>query len=394
MSSNMHEPALHTTRLPTRRWSAASIVVAAWLVLQIGGLFSPGLLDDVDSVYIQIAREMLQRHDYVTPTVDGIRFFDKPPLMYWMAAASMRVFGIHDWAARIPLALGVLALLFAVYALGIRLFASVSSLRYPDRGGLYAALAMATSIGPYLYTRFYIPDILIALWMTLSIHLFLIALDRATNAGGPSFAHSAKGGVSSEARPFFSNSPLLPMLGFGAVLALSVLTKGLIGIVFPIAFVILYLAITKQLRTPANSTFPHRQPACFCFSLPRGISSPLCETRQSRCLPVSAFPPAPAGRGSTSTTSTLHASSPSASPTTTATTAPIWLFWLLARAVDDALGCVFPPARRRAVLPATAPQIWKPRSRSSSGRRCCWASSPSPRGRSTTRSPRCPRSPC
>ena len=163
-----------------RLWSPRSIaiLILAWLILQIGGLFTPGLLDDVDSIYIQIAREMLHRHDYVTPYINGIRFFDKPPLMYWMAAGSMHLFGIHDWAARLPLALAVLALLLAVYALGIRLFAAISPATNPDRAGFYAALALATSIGPYLYTRFYIPDILIALWMTLAVHLFLIALDR------------------------------------------------------------------------------------------------------------------------------------------------------------------------------------------------------------------------
>jgi len=66
------------------KWKPVSlaIIFVAWAVLQLGGLFSPGLLDDVDSIYIQIAREMLQRHDFVTPTIDGIRFFDKPPLMY------------------------------------------------------------------------------------------------------------------------------------------------------------------------------------------------------------------------------------------------------------------------------------------------------------------------
>ena len=211
-----------------RRWSPLSIagIVAAWAVLQIGGLFSPGLLDDVDSIYIQIAREMLGRHDFVTPTIDGIRFFDKPPLMYWMAAGSMRLFGVHDWAARLPLALGMLALLLAVYALGIRLFARASPTAHPDRAGLYAALALATSIGPYLYTRFYIPDILIALWMTLAVHCFLLALDRI------------------EA----NISPLVPMLGFAVVTALSVLTKGLIGLVFPVGFVLLFLALTRQLR--------------------------------------------------------------------------------------------------------------------------------------------------
>ena len=226
---NKPAPALPNTlaSAPRTRWSLRSVLllVLAWAALQAGGLFTPGLLDDVDSVYIQIAREMLQRHDFITPTIDGIRFFDKPPLMYWMAAGSMHLFGIHDWAARLPLALGVLALLLAVYALGIRLFNTVSPLDQPDRGGLYAALAMATSIGPYLYTRFYIPDILIALWMTLSVHLFLVALDRLREG----------------------RSALLPSLGFAAVMALDVLTKGLIGIVFPIGFVLLYLLFTRQL---------------------------------------------------------------------------------------------------------------------------------------------------
>jgi 4-amino-4-deoxy-L-arabinose transferase-like glycosyltransferase len=218
----------------SRRWSPRSlaIIVIAWFILQIGGLFTPGLLDDVDSIYIEIAREMMQRHDYVTPYINGIRFFDKPPLMYWMAAASMHLFGIHDWAGRLPLALAVLALLLSVYALGIRLFAAISPTRSPDRAAFYAALAMATSIGPYLYTRFYIPDILLALWMTLAVHLFLIALDR----------------INDRINATSSRGALLPCTAFAAVMALNVLTKGLIGLVFPIGFVLLYLAITKQLH--------------------------------------------------------------------------------------------------------------------------------------------------
>jgi 4-amino-4-deoxy-L-arabinose transferase-like glycosyltransferase len=252
------------TPIPThRRWSPRSLalIVLAWAVLQLGGLFSPGLLDDVDSIYIQIAREMLQRRDFITPTIDGIRFFDKPPLMYWMAAGSMRIFGIHDWAARLPLALGVLALLLAVYALGLRLFRAPIPYSLlptpcpPDRGGLYAALALGTSLGPYLYTRFYIPDILIALWMTLSVHLFLIALDRL-KPGIPSSSiapaiPSANSAFKLRAlcvKVFRRDSSLLPMLGFSAVMALNLLTKGLIGIIFPLAFVFLYLALTRQLK--------------------------------------------------------------------------------------------------------------------------------------------------
>ncbi len=106
-----------------RRWSPRSLalIVLAWLILQFAGIFSPGLLDDVDSVYIEIAREMLHRHDFVTPTIDGIRFFDKPPLMYWLAAASHAPPGRNDWAARLPLSFAVLALFLAIYALGLRL---------------------------------------------------------------------------------------------------------------------------------------------------------------------------------------------------------------------------------------------------------------------------------
>jgi 4-amino-4-deoxy-L-arabinose transferase-like glycosyltransferase len=211
------------------RWNPRSlgIIVLVWIVLHIGCLFTPGLLDDVDSVYLEIAREMLARHNYVTPYVDGIRFFDKPPLMYWLAAGSMKIFGVHDWAGRLPLALLTLGLLIATYALALRLFRSILPVEASNRAALYSALAVATSIGPYLYTRFYIPDIAVTLWLTLAIHAFLVALERIKNGG---------------------KSALLPCLAFAVVTALNILSKGLIGLVFPIAFVVLYLAITLQLR--------------------------------------------------------------------------------------------------------------------------------------------------
>ncbi len=201
-----------------RKRRSIVVLVLIWCVLHLGCLFTPGLLDDVDSVYIEAAREMLQRHDFVTPYVDGIRFFDKPPLMYWMAAAGMKVFGPYDWAARLPLSLCVLALFLAVYALGTRLFS--------ERGGFYAALVFATSLGPYLFTRFYIPDILNALWMTLGVHIFLLALDRVREGRSARKAAWA----------------------FAVVMALNLLTKGLIGIVFPLGFAVLYTVLTGQVR--------------------------------------------------------------------------------------------------------------------------------------------------
>ena len=221
---------------PARQWNPRSIglIVLAWLVLHIGCIFTPGLLDDVDSVYLEIARQMLVRHDFVTPYIDGIRFFDKPPLMYWLASGSMAVFGQSDWAGRLPLTLLTLALLLATYALGLRLFAGISPAEHPDRAALYSALALATCIGPYLYTRFYIPDIVVGLWMTLSIHTFLIALERLQST--------------SNGKRTTVNRALLPCLAFAAVTALNLLTKGFIGLVFPIGFVVFYLLITRQLR--------------------------------------------------------------------------------------------------------------------------------------------------
>ena len=217
---------------PDRRWRPQSvgIIILFWLALHIGGLFTPGLLDDVDSVYLEIAREMLQRHDYVTPYIDGVRFFDKPPLMYWLAAGSMRLFGIYDWAGRLPLALLTLALLLTTYALALRLFPAPNS----DRAALYSALALATSIGPYLYTRFYIPDIPVALFLAVAIYAFLAALDRVRTIGHQQLTTS--------------NSALLPCVIFAAATALNILCKGLIGLVFPLGFVFCYLAITRQLR--------------------------------------------------------------------------------------------------------------------------------------------------
>ena len=195
---------------------------------------------------------MLHRHDFVTPYIDGIRFFDKPPLMYWLAAASMRVFGEHDWAARFPIALTILALLLAIYALALHLFRGAGN---PERAAFYSALIFATSIGPYLYTRFFIPDLLICLWLTLGTHAFLLALARVTTEpGAPSFpvspervGYRAYGSTVPPGTPH-TNSALLPCLAFAALLALNLLTKGFIGLVFPLAFVLLFLALTRQLH--------------------------------------------------------------------------------------------------------------------------------------------------
>ncbi len=85
----------------------------------------PHLMDDVDAVQAQIARNMLESGDWVTARLDGVAYLEKSPLIYWIMARSYRIFGVHDWAARLPLALINIALCwvtarFAMWAFGRR----------------------------------------------------------------------------------------------------------------------------------------------------------------------------------------------------------------------------------------------------------------------------------
>jgi 4-amino-4-deoxy-L-arabinose transferase-like glycosyltransferase len=131
-------------------------------------MFTPPLLDDVDTVHAEAAREMVLSHDWVTLHTDGIRYLEKAPLMYWAVALSYKIFGISDWSTRLPLMLGVLAVLLTTYAIGKN--------AYGESGGLYSTVALGTCLGPYLFTRFQIPDLLVGLWLAAAIFFFLRTL--------------------------------------------------------------------------------------------------------------------------------------------------------------------------------------------------------------------------
>jgi 4-amino-4-deoxy-L-arabinose transferase-like glycosyltransferase len=191
------------------------ILVSLWLAIYAAGMFTPALLDDVDTIHAEAAREMLLRHDWVTMYTNGLRYLEKAPLMYWTLAASYTLFGISDWSTRLPLMLGILALVLATYRLG--------SYAFGERGGFYSGLALVTSIGPYIFTRFLIPDVLVGFWLVISYHLFLRSLEE-------------------------DPPTRLTCWGFAAACALNVLTKGLIGLVFPIGTIGLYLLLTRNLR--------------------------------------------------------------------------------------------------------------------------------------------------
>src|SRR6516162_6791969 len=115
-----------------RRFVSILIIVAFWVATYVAGMFTPPLLDDADSLHAEVAREMLQRHDWVTLYTDGIRYLEKAPLMYWAIALSYRLLGVNDWSTRLPLVLGVLVLLVATYALG--------TLCYGEVGGFWSAM--------------------------------------------------------------------------------------------------------------------------------------------------------------------------------------------------------------------------------------------------------------
>ncbi len=203
------------TSRPTRN---RLVLIGVWFVFYASfTLFTPPLLDDADSVHAEVAREMLVRHDWVTLYANGIRYLEKAPLLYWSMASSFTLFGVHTAAARLPLALAVLGLALTLESFARRAF------RFP-RAGLYAGLILLSSFGIFIFTRITIPDVAVCLWLTLALFCYWKAERQATD------------------------SPPSPLLcwGFAACCALNVLTKGLIGIVFPVLIVAAHLWITRR----------------------------------------------------------------------------------------------------------------------------------------------------
>jgi 4-amino-4-deoxy-L-arabinose transferase-like glycosyltransferase len=191
-------------------------LAALWFLLYASfTLIRPPLLDDADSVHAEVAREMVAQHDWITLHANGIRYLEKAPLMYWSMATSFTLFGPEDWAARLPLAFAALGLFLVVFASGPRFFNS-------DMAGFYAALILLTSFGIFIYTRILIPDVMVCLWLSLSILLFWISLGQANPSRATAW-------------------------GFAAACALNVLTKGLIGIVFPLGIILIFLFLNRNL---------------------------------------------------------------------------------------------------------------------------------------------------
>jgi len=172
-------------------------------------------MDDVDAVQAQIARTMLASGDWVTARLNGVPYLEKAPLKYWTMAVAFAIFGVHDWAARIPTALAAILLCWITARFGAWAFSA--------RAGFYAGLSLATCVGLFLFTRILIPDVMLTLAVTLAVWSLLRALDEE------------------EPRPRLWAAVL------AASLAAGVLLKGLIALVAPGGAGFLYLLFTRQL---------------------------------------------------------------------------------------------------------------------------------------------------
>ena len=207
------ETAANTPALLSSPAKAWSLLILVFLAVHFAALFSPSLLDDADATHANAAQHMAVTGDWVTLHVDGIRYLEKPPLPYWLAALDYHLFGYNVFATHLPISLG---------ALGCAILAWIWSRRaWGDRAAFYAALAILTSFGVFLFTRFFIPESLLTFFLALALYAFLTGLE--------------------------DRKPARLYLAY-ASLAVAVLAKGLIAPVFFIVSVVPYLAITGEWR--------------------------------------------------------------------------------------------------------------------------------------------------
>ncbi len=202
------------------RPATAPSAFAVWALLltifasvQFASLFSPPLLDDVDASHAQAAQHIVESGDWVTLKVDGIRYLEKPPLPYWIDAAFYRVFGENVFSTHLQNALALLGCAWLAWLWAAR--------AWSPRAGFYAALGILTSIGPFLFTRFAIPEALLSFLFLFALYSFLTGME--------------------------SKRPIR-FYGMWAALALATLTKGLIAPVFFLGAAIPLLLLSGQWR--------------------------------------------------------------------------------------------------------------------------------------------------
>ncbi len=205
-------------RMRQRLWVAALLgAMALWfLPLQTYRLFNPD-----EGRYAEIPREMVASGDWVTPRLDALKYFEKPPLQYWTTAVAYQVFGEHEWTARLWVGLsGFLGLLLTAW-IGTRLYGAVT--------GALAALVQAGSLLYLGLARISTLD----MGLTVTLELALVGLLLLTSTGAEP-AGQRRGDERCGAL----------LLALGA--ALAFLSKGLVGILVPAAVAVIYLLLRRE----------------------------------------------------------------------------------------------------------------------------------------------------
>ncbi len=230
-----------------RRSAALVILIALWLIIFFAALFSPPLLDDADATHANAARHMALTGDLVTLHVGGIRYLEKAPLPYWLVALSFRIFGFNTFAAHLPQAIGVLLLALLGFHWATQSF--------NPRTGFYTGLATLTSAGVFLFTRYFIPEVLLSLFLCTALYCLLQSLEEDRNKSSQKkqvvILSEAKNPRISPEPDQISPSTLSPTTYaylMWTALALAVLTKGLVALVFFFGTAIVYLALAGEYK--------------------------------------------------------------------------------------------------------------------------------------------------
>ena len=199
--------------LPRRAWIALALIVAiAWFAnLDVRKLQHPD-----EGRYAEIAREMLVSGDWVTPRLDGLKYFEKPPLQYWLTAASFKAFELDEWTARLPGAVAGFATVVVVAVTSAALAGAAA--------GVYAGLVLAGSVWLFGISHLVTLDALLTFWLTLSLCAFLRA---------------------QHARASPSHVKRWMLLAYAAAAA-GVLTKGLVALLIPFATLVVYTLVTRD----------------------------------------------------------------------------------------------------------------------------------------------------
>ena len=187
------------------------LLFLAFIAFYLYGLGHLPLLGPDEPRYAQVAREMLLRHDLITPTLGGHLWFEKPALLYWMMILSFKLFGVSEWSARLGPAISGLLTITAVWWIGRRVERASSD---ASELGFWSALAAGTMIGILIFSRAASFDIVVTMTTTWALAFFIVAeLERD------------------------AQRRLRLLAGFYIFVGVSLLAKGLVGIVVPFGVV-------------------------------------------------------------------------------------------------------------------------------------------------------------